>query len=332
MKLPEFGVFSTETLLLHSLATGEDGTRFLKRAAILFEKLLLVPLELFPVDIRLQVHHLFTKEYYLSWLSPEDPPLRKEFLSLFLLVTDLVSDPKEFYEKLHQPSSDDLVGGEQTEKYLSWFLKAYRQLTHSEDPYAIESIPENLVHQIAIDCKLFKIINRDFDCCSGLFSEYHEVAILATLSTKVKNPYEVATIVSDLNTFDFANLSWRDIFALRKNGFVDEFRSKIAEWVVERSSAADSESFVDKLNSFIEEAKFRLIGDTAPALRKTVLAGIGGNLLSPFGINPISVYSAIEAVKREHDLKKKFGWLYFIERARRWAKPHSGIQNRNIHE
>jgi hypothetical protein len=209
---------------------------------------------------------------------PGRPSSTKKFLSLFLLVTDLVSDPKEFYEKLQQPSLDDLMGREHAEKYISWFLKTYRQLT--EDPVFIESVSSDLAQQIAIDCKLFKIVNRDFDCCSGLFTEIHEGAILAALSTEVQSPYNIATIVSDLNTFDFADLSWEDIFVLRESGFVDEFRSKIAEWVVERSAATDSEAFVDKLNLFVEEAKFSLIGDTAPALRKTVLAGIGGNLPS----------------------------------------------------
>jgi hypothetical protein len=78
MKLPEFGVFSTQTLYLHYYSTnGEDRTRFLKRAAILFEKLVLIPLDIpYPGFIPLQLP-LETKERYLSWLGPEDPRLQK---------------------------------------------------------------------------------------------------------------------------------------------------------------------------------------------------------------------------------------------------------------
>ncbi len=319
MNFPKFGVFSTETLLLHSLATGEHQARFIKRAAILFEKLVLVPLIL-GGDTK-EVDHIMSIEQYLGGFFPVQSPLRKEYLDLFVLVTDLVSSLKDFYEMLIQPSPHDFWKGEREERFLSFVQNVIRSdFIDVDDPYAIESLPGNFASQIAMDCRLFQIVSQNFDHCSALFSEYHEAAILATLSTKVRSPHKTVTIISDLNTFDFADLSWKDIFILRKSDFVGDFRSRLAEWVLEHSSASDSATFADKVNSFIEEAKFRLIGDTAPALRKTILAGLGGMLPSPFGVNPISLFSTLGGIKREHDLKKKYGWLFLIQRSRQMTK------------
>jgi len=151
-------------------------------------------------------------------------------------------------------------------------------------------------------------------------TELHERAVLETLSLKSpSSPEQISTVVGNLLSFDFGALSWADIFELRKSGFADDYRSRVADWVLAHQES-NIEDITKALESFIRDSVFNLIGETEPNVRETVLSGIGGNLPSPIVINPISMFSAIRDAKKAHSLKSKYGWLYFVQRGRAAVK------------
>ena len=153
-----------------------------------------------------------------------------------------------------------------------------------------------------------------------MITELHEKAVLETLSQKTATtPEQVSTVLGDLLSIDFGSLSWSEVFTLRKSGFANDYRDRVAEWALAHQDS-DIDLLTSSLNTFIRDSVFELIGDTEPNLRETILSGIGGNLPSPIIVNPISMFSAARDAKKAHSLKSKYGWLYFVQRGHAAAK------------
>ena len=124
MKISDIGVFSPYTLMLHSEGTGESPVCFLKRASIIFERLLLFPLGLGNMG---EPDELISKETYLSAFTKEEPSVVGDVCKIVVLHRDLIGDVDSFFEELHTPESDDLWMGDASDKYIDFV----RQLVDS---------------------------------------------------------------------------------------------------------------------------------------------------------------------------------------------------------
>ncbi len=324
MDIPELGVFSPFTLELYLNVTGESPNRFLKRASVIFERLLLFPLGLGDMG---GPHELISKERYLSAFTKDCSTDLNNLCKIVILDKDLIDNVESIYEELNTHEDCDLWMGTEGDKYIKFIENYVNMSVGQNDLIENWEAQKRLIGNIDADCKLFKVIQRNFGECSGLFTELHEGALLYTLSERIGNLANVVTTLSNLSTFDFGDLSWADIFNLRKSEFVKEFRHRLAQWALDYAASPDSVSFQRELTTFITEAKFDLIGDTAPKTRETVLSGIGGNIPFPFLVNPIGVYSSIQSIRHAHTLKNKYGWLFFIQRARHASKPNDSSVN-----
>ena len=312
--LPPYGVFTQPALMMYEHCTGEYSQAYLKRALILFEHLVFIPSGLGDMGGPDQV---ISKRQWLSRLAARDEPEALDALeALVLLDRDLVDDVDGFRSSLVDSGPDDLWSGTQSDRFIS-FVDEFVDADEAIDDKL--EMKKFFVANIDYDYRLFRLIARDFSECTALLSEIHEQAVLATYGTGTPNPETVVRTLGDLNTFDFAQLPWQDIFRLRQSGFADDFRNKIAEWSVSYAQADDHAAFQRSLKQLIEDAKFQLIGAVEPNVREAVLSGIGGNLPSPIGVNPIGLFGSAKDVAKQTRLKKTFGWLFFIQRCRKEA-------------
>jgi len=105
---------------------------------------------------------------------------------------------------------------------------------------------------------------------------------------------------------DFGELSWEQIFELRKDPLVKKFREKIY-------------TNFNTLKDFDDEIMSRLwdIASYAkPNIKGTIIKGILSNLPSPTIVNPVGLGAAVKDTFNDYNLEKSKGWLFFIQKAR----------------
>ena len=310
--LPSYGVFTQPVLMMHGHRTGELSQAYLKRALILFERLVFIPVGFGDMG---GPDELIGKRQWLARLvAPNGTSALDTLEELVLLDRDLVEDADAFRSSLMDFDTDDLWTGTQSDRFISFVSELVDNDDSIDDKWEMKKF---FIGSINSDYRLFRIINRDFAGCTALLSEIHEQAVLATYGERAPNPDAIVRQIADLSTFDFAQLSWQDIFRLRQSGFLTDFRRQIAEWAVTYGQADNLDEFQHSLTQMVEDAKFELIGKIEPNVRETVLAGLGGNLPSPIGVNPISLFGAVKDAVEQHRLKKVFGWLFFVQRCRK---------------
>jgi len=314
MKLPEYGVFSPTTLMIFSSVTGEPAMNLLKRALILFDKLVFFPVGLGDIT---QKDHFLSKEFVISRYANATRRELKYICPNILLDRDLFQDDEKIYEEIYSNDKNDLWGGQNTDKYIKFVDDLVEK--QSEDDMGMHDKWEEkkfYVANINFEFKLFKVMNKYFEQCSGFFTELHEAAALATFGNIESNPEKTLRILTDINIFDFASLHWKDIFTLRKDQFAQDFRSFIAEWSELYRDNPTEESFQGKISAFIENSNYDFIEKNTPKISRTILSGIASNIPLPLPVNPIGILNALKTTKDEIELKNKFGWLFFIQRAR----------------
>jgi hypothetical protein len=162
--------------------------------------------------------------------------------------------------------------------------------------------------------KWFFNIKRMLPAASGILTSIHE-KVLTTVGTSLpSNTSSMSTIhtLKELELPDFSKLSWRDILNLRYDDFVNEFRQKLAKLTEEFYHDGD----IDRAKKQIMNDIWNLISDVRPNVKRTILDGILGNLPFPFIINPLSLASSANAIESQQNLKREYGWLFFIQKAK----------------
>ncbi|MFW6046601.1 MAG: hypothetical protein ACOCP4_02280 [Candidatus Woesearchaeota archaeon] len=320
MKLKKFGIFTPYSVNLYAETNSDNPANFLKRNAILFENLVIVPQGIGPLD----GSELFTKESYLNAYSKERIKQKEELKKILLTIEDFVNkedDLRHFY--MPQNPETSMWLGQNSSSYID-FIKKYVQIKNGYDKPEIQSRDhkkelEYYIGAISMDFQILAEVTRRFENFSGLYSEIHEQAFTATYGQKeVKtNSKKVITAVETINYFDFGSLTWDEIIELRKSQFANDFRKKVWEWTNEFNSGVDNVEVENKIYRFIDDAKFDFIEERKPNQLKTSLTGILGNIPLPIPVNPISIASAIDQSVIDNKAKKEFGWLLFIQKARK---------------
>lgn len=215
--------------------------------------------------------------------------------------------------------------GDNSSSYIDFIMK-YVQIKNGYDKPEIQSRDhkkelEHYIGTISMDFQILAEVTRRFDKFSGLYSEIHEQAFKATYGiNKVKTKSKkVITAVETINYFDFGSLTWDEIIVLRKSQFANDFRKKVWEWTNEFNSGVNNTEVENKIYKYIDDAKFDFIEKRKPNQLKSSLTGILGNIPLPIPINPVSIISAIEQTVTDNKARKEFGWLLFIQKARKTA-------------
>jgi hypothetical protein len=167
---------------------------------------------------------------------------------------------------------------------------------------------------ISLDIKLFAQLSNNFKNASGLLSELHQSAIVNAFQQRMPDPDLVLTSVSKITSFDFAQLTWEQIFYLRRHKFTKEFRIKVKEWIERCLAVKDTDTFVKSLDSYIKDTMFELIGKTQPHPKATAIKGLLG--IVPIPLNPLTFVSPIYDTVKELKLISEYSWLYFIQESK----------------
>ncbi|UXP31469.1 hypothetical protein N6H18_14040 [Reichenbachiella agarivorans] len=318
----QFGIFTPYSVNMYSECNSDSPANFLKRNAILFENLVIVPQGIGPLD----GSELFTNESYLNAYSKEDIKFKSELSEILLTIEDFVEGEEQLRE-YYAPSNPEtsMWMGENSDKYIE-FVKKYVQKKNGFDSPEIQSREhmKDLKYYIGTISSDFQILTESinkFDNFSALLSEIHEDAYRFTYNqyeAKIQTNQVISSIQS-LNHFDFGTLSWDEIITLRKSEFLKDFRSKVFEWTQEFYQSQNTDEFQVKIDKYIDDAKFDFIEKRKPNMVKSILTGIAGNFPLPIPVNPVGLISSINQIKEDKKAAKDFGWLFFIQKARKKA-------------
>lgn len=317
--MKKFGIFTPYSLNLYSETNEDNPANFLKRNAVLFDKLVLVPLGIGSLD----GSGLFTKETFLNAYSKEDIKYKKEFSEIIFNIEDFVSSEDEL-KNYYNPKNMEVSmwGGDNSSRYIDFIMKYVQEKNGYTKP-DIQSREhkkelEYYIGTVSMDFQVLTEASMKFSDFSGLYSELHEKAYIATYGTNryISKNNNVINSVEDINHFDFGTLSWDEIIILRKSEFVNDFRKKVWEWTQKFNTDTSSAEIEAKIDKYIDDAKFDFIEKRKPNLIKSILTGILGNIPLPIPINPISIYSSGQQVLSDYKSRKEFGWLLFIQKAR----------------
>lgn len=304
--------------MLHTDGTGEPGSALLKRAALLFERLLIVPIGLGGFETE-----IMSFDRFLSLIDKKDDFCKRpEFKSIFCRPEDCGLHFSQLQEASFDIKKDDLWGPLHGEKFVHFTrgLVSHQAETAGVKPGTREEheLLKYYIGTISADYRLLAYMSKKSDY-SGLLSRLHEDAVIATHASRAGSETSVIEHVAGLSCFDFASLSWSDIYKLRSDGFIRSFRQKMSEWTLYYRYATDIDSFVQDLRTVIDDATSTVISKSAPRPKRTILAGLAGFL--PFGIGTLwSSAEFAQNINSDLSLGHQLGWLFFINRSREMAR------------
>jgi hypothetical protein len=317
----KYGIYTIESQLLHSEYYSENPSFFLKRNAILFDKLVIADnSEIYGFD----------KLHYLNGASKEVIKNKSDLEKILLSIKDFVSDDNSKKSVYQHPKHDDSMwGGENASDYIEfvsdYYLKKVGKNSISELERHEYKELQGYVGSISSDFQILshaKEISKDF---SALFSEVHEKAFRHTYQNEERfDKGDIIREMEKINFIDFGGLSWDEIIILRKSEFIKDFRLKIFDWTTDFLKTKDVVKFQYDLNKFINDAKFDFIERKKPNLKTTSILGILGNIPLPIPVNPISIANSVKEIRDEIKIKKDFDWLFFIQKAHKMTKPNNG--------
>ncbi|MBN8209852.1 hypothetical protein JI666_13935 [Bacillus sp. NTK071] len=195
--------------------------------------------------------------------------------------------------------------------------KHYFKKRYPEEPFDEQNA--NHIHNairvggaIASSFETWRKLNEKVRC--NFLSSYYEGLLLEAVQEVESD--DLYTEIIGYTLPDINEYSWDEIIDLRNHPFFDSFRNKVAHL----NDAANS-SDIKLSEEIVEEIEQKDMKEMLEMFRPTpkskVIKGIASNIPLPIPINPVSAYYAIDDVKREIDLKKKYGWIYFLLDGRR---------------
>ena len=306
----KFGLFTPYTLKFHADYYMESSRNFLKRSFILFD-------EMAYITPRIK------DEGYLNKLIIDSSKTRKEVLTYFKPINEFVD--QDFISEISftiRPESNMWYGP--NSKHFFKFIKSYVKDKFDFDPENYKTknefeILDYYVTALSADVNFLFQISRKVPEISALYTELHRDAYFATYSERTSVPERILKSITNVNYFDFANLTWAQLLELRQSQFLEDFRKKISEWIGEFDLASNPLSFEQKIDKYIKESNFDFLQQNRPLTRLNILSAIIENVPTVVP-NPLAVYNTLSRTMADFETEKEFGWLFFIQEAYRKNK------------
>lgn len=159
---------------------------------------------------------------------------------------------------------------------------------------------------LATSFEAWEKLNKKINC--SFLPNYYEGLFLE--SVQPKEPEHTSEILS-IALPDLKDYSWDKIMDLRNNTFFDNFRDKISIFN-ESTNKGDIQLSKEIFEEIKNKDMIEMLQIMRPSPNTKIIKGIASNIPSPIGINPVSVYTAIEDVRKDLEVKNKFGWVYFL--------------------
>jgi hypothetical protein len=305
--IPKFGLFSPYTLRFHAEYNYESKSSLLKRSMILFDQL---------VYVEPGKHD---KGFVAELIHQDSTPIEKEVVSLFKPVMDFVTDDALTDMAFTVDPSSNLWYGPNSAQFLL-FMKDFLTTHFGFDAYNVKNAQEfeildYYVTALSADFTfLFQMSQQNKDI-SALYTQLHRDAYFATYGDTQITAERVLQKVCSLNFFDFGKLTWGQILELRQSHFLQDFRIKFQEWLIEYKLSRDESDFSKKMDLYLKASNFEFLRENQPKVLAKTVAGIVANI--PLGIiGPIiSIYDSGSQLFKDVKSKKDFGWLFFIQEA-----------------
>ncbi|WP_335993194.1 hypothetical protein [Pseudoalteromonas sp. CH_XMU1449-3] len=231
----------------------------------------------------------------------------KEFKNLFVNCWDYLEDADDFEESLYDSVNNDVLN-----KIFSY---AYEQ-KQPEGEFILTKEFKQLCGDMWADIRLYAgFKNLEPNVAGNLGPQF------ANAMTNVANNegYSLNELSQNSNMIpDFSDLSWEQIFELRKDKCVTNFRDKI-----ESSLKDNPDNLTTSIDSEIISALWDITNYAKPNIAMTTLNGILTNCPSPIIVNP---YGVGKSIKEGFDAKKLLrdkGWVFFIQKAKEEAETAS---------
>jgi hypothetical protein len=312
MAANDYGVFTPYTIMFHRDATGEPWDAFLKRAAILFDRILFMPEGLGPFADRDSVRG---PDWYLAELYSGPEEFRRRFLDLFVYPADVIVDEDQFYQALSDDEANDLWHGEKGDVFRQWVReRVAREVRDGVIQNAAGAQVERQKYylgNLSHDYKLLVALSRRSTDFSGLFSPLHQEAALRTFSVNATSAEATTRALGSVCFCDFGALAWPQVLALRDNAFVVDFRMKVRQWTETTFSA--SVDFERDLARLVLDGLFELSRKTQPDVPQALLSAVIGALP---GVGAIASAKTLMDIADARRIERDYGWIYFVQSAR----------------
>ncbi len=262
---------------------------------------------------------LSNRAFTAAILDAEEVWSRKE-LTQFIAETLLSREANQLLDealeqKLSELSNDPLPYSERLPEAYRSVRSGYKHMLMS--PYE------------RTDIAFAELVRKKFRFGGGMLSKSHQRIIEAFAEIKSapnfqaaarngSTPVMPAAILDGFTIPDFGSLSWGEVFELRSDRFVKDFRTKLGETM---RLAGTTDANNAQLGTQIEGELWRLVEESQPPRLGVRLGKIGLSLLHvpPFEwISPL-IHSALGLGELIEDSKRRkaFGWLFFLGNARK---------------
>jgi hypothetical protein len=289
-------------LIDNATYTGQLPVHFAKRAAIMCDILFMDTQGLGPSEPQ-------QDEWIYSVLAePKDRAYlktSKEFKDLLLRPQDLGGE-RDVFLALH----DNQWGSENPDNLSTNAYEVARIMGEEgafERAYKPYKAQGSLAMQLAHDLRMPIKCQQWFDSPVAILNPLHRALVGRLLSPSLTpDPLSGIAQLEYSGMADFAELSWEDVFELRKSRFWRNFRSRM-------DNIGSNE---DYLSTAMWVDLWRYVGETFPKLGKASILGIVASLPFP-GASIAGFASSAFDIADAMKTREEFGWLYFLFDVRR---------------
>lgn len=306
----KIGLFTPYTLKFHADYYNESSVNFLKRSFIIFD-------EMAYIAPRRKDDGFLEKVINFS-------NVQKDVLSAFKPIKEFVDEEYISDISFQVMPESNMYYGPNRDLFMN-FIKDFIKKKFDFDPNNYKTknefeILDYYTSALSADVNYLFQISKKLPEVSALYTELHKDAYLATYSEKTVSPESLLKSIGAVNYFDFSQLSWDQIIELKQSRFLEDFRVKFSEWLIELESSNNSLLFEQKIDKYIKEANFNFLRQKKPLTRINVLSRVIENIPTVVP-NPLAVYNALSQTVNDFQTEEEFGWMFFIQEAFHKATP-----------
>lgn len=307
------GTLTPYTLMNSAVATQEHVSALFKRAAILCDRIFIDTFGLGPPemqDIMVPRFAAGARDHL------RDVEMSKDFWKILVRPQD-IGDEEEILRRLHGNELDPVLyaaarqfAQEAQEEVLEPLAAPWRSVDYK--------VRGALAIELTSDLMMPERLRDLFSEPVGIVTPWHETVLIKAglpSPTGARLP-GLLEVLGTEEVGDFGQLPWPQIYELRRSDFIKDFRTHLTR-VAADPTAPD---LILDLNRELRDFAARSIPDSMP---KTIVKGVLANLPMPLPVNPIGIVESAAEAKKQYDLRKQFGWLFFVLEAKRLTTPKS---------
>jgi hypothetical protein len=298
-------VSSMNSLLASASLTQEHPQILLKRAALYYDEILLVPTS---ITAAFSGERRYDHARLLEGFIGRKPSA--EDLRLF--------PPTEAFE-LTPDSADELVseafsGLDFSTTYGASFWSAIedtidRRATPTSDRFSLQKRATTLGYDLVASAALSSATGVTFE---PVTTDLHYQAF-GRADTSATPHAQITSCMTELALPDWGSISWEQIHSLRQSAEVAGFRRAV-ESFSQASKDLDDLRIAERIQTEFVSQLLAFVREHRPSPVAKGVVGLIGNVPLPIPVNPLSVAQALADVYKDWRSRKKYGWVLLLSR------------------